>query len=281
MCRKITATAGAMLLILAAGCSATSLGRLTAYSSAHKLTETARTLRSQSTEPAALPRELDKRVSPPITVEPGDVLLIFPTDVDSAIRLPGDQAVLPDGTITLGRYGRIVIAGKTLDEIEAAVREQLEAKTKESVGVAARLVGHQSKVYYVLGEVNAPGAFTFNGRETVLDAIMAAGGLTDRASRENVTLSRPTSPDSCRVVLPICYNEIVQIGDTTTNYQIGAGDRIYVPSKTVHDDFWQRKQACPPCGRRQTSCVGGGCGQHEHVDTIPEVPVALPSLLGD
>ncbi|HEV3260727.1 MAG TPA: polysaccharide biosynthesis/export family protein, partial [Gemmataceae bacterium] len=138
MCRKFTTAAGAMLLILATGCSAMSLGRLTGYSGAHKLTDTARALRSQATEPAALPRELDKRVSPPITVEPGDVVLILPTDVDSVIRLPGDQAVLPDGTITLGRYGRIVIAGKTLDEIEALVRGQIEAKTKESVGVSVR-----------------------------------------------------------------------------------------------------------------------------------------------
>jgi len=281
MCRKITPAAGAILLFLAAGCSATSLGRLTGYSSAHKLTDTARALRSQATELAALPRELDKRVSPPITVEPGDVVLILPTDIDSAVRLPGDQAVLPDGTITLGRYGRIIIAGRTLDEIEALVHDQIEAKTKENVGVSARLVGHQSKVYYVLGEVNAPGAFTFNGRETVLDAIMAAGGLTDRASRENVTLSRPTSPDSCRIVLPICYNEIVQIGDTSTNYQIGVGDRIYVPSKTLREDFSRKKQACPPCGRPQTPCLGGTCGQHGQVEIIPEVPVPLPSLLGD
>jgi polysaccharide biosynthesis/export protein len=243
-----------------AGCSTTGLGRLTGNSGAHKQIDTARALRSQATEPQPLPRELDKHVSPPITVEPGDVVLVVPTDADSPVRLPGDQPILPDGTITLGRYGRLVIAGKTLDEIEALARALIEAKSKENVAVSARLVSRQSKVYYVLGEVNAPGSFTLNGRETVLDAIVAAGGLTDRASRPNITLSRPTAPDSCRIVLPICYDEIVQIGDTSTNYQIAAGDRIYVPSKGFTEDFCRKKTTCAPCGRPQTACIGG-CGQ--------------------
>ena len=61
-----------------------------------------------------------------------------------------------------------------------------------------RLVGRVSKVFYVLGEVNAPGAFPLSGRETVLDGIIAAGGITRQASTAKIVLSRPTSPDSCR-----------------------------------------------------------------------------------
>src|SRR5262249_1097571 len=177
-----------------------------------------------------LPRELDKRVAPPYIVEPGDVLLAQPANLDSPVRLPGDQTVLPDGTIELGRYGPIVVAGKTVPQIEADVRAQIEATTKGAGPIAVRLVTRVSKVYYVLGEVNAPGAFPLQGRETVLDAILAAGGLNDKASRKFITLSRPTPVDSCRIVLPVCYNEIVQLGDTATNYQIAAGDRIFVPT---------------------------------------------------
>jgi polysaccharide export outer membrane protein len=100
----------------------------------------------------------------------------------------------------------------------------------------------------------------------VLDAILAAGGLTDRGSRERVTLSRPTAPNSCRVVLPICYSEIVQLGDTATNYQIQAGDRIYVPTKTLCEQIHPKEKPCAPCGGPQTPCpldpIPGGpwCG---------------------
>ena len=99
---------------------------------------------------------------------------------------------MPDGTIQLGKYGRLQVAGKTVDEIEAAVKAQID--TKEAEVFTVRVVTRQSKVYYVLGEVNAPGAYQLSGRETVLDAVLAAGGLTGRASRDNIILDRPTRP---------------------------------------------------------------------------------------
>jgi hypothetical protein len=112
-----------------------------------------------------------------------------------------------------------------------------------------------SKVYYVQGEVNAPGAFPLAGRETVLDGLIAAGGLTDRASRINIILSRPTPPGSCRIVLPICYRDIVQLGDTTTNYQLAPGDRIYVATRTLHESLeCLSKSVCDYCNRPQTPC---------------------------
>ena len=204
---------------------------------------------------------LDKQPQPPYIVEPGDVLLVLPADVDSPIRLPGDQPVMPDGTIQLGKYGRLQVAGKTVDDIEVAVKAQIDSK---DAGVfTVRVVTRQSKVYYVLGEVNAPGAYQLSGRETVLDAVLAAGGLTGRASRDNIILDRPTAPDSCRTVLPVCWSEIVQLGDTSTNYQITAGDRVYVPARTFWEDFCHKPQ-CPCCSRPQTACTipaaSGGCG---------------------
>ena len=230
--------------------------------SGHRLTTEAKALRSSYPDPLPIPHELDKRIALPYIVEPGDVLLVQPVYLESPARLPGDQTVLPDGTIQLGRYGQIVVAGKSTAQIEAEVRAQIAAQEKEAGPITVRLVTRVSKVYYVLGEVNAPGAFPLQGRETVLDALLAAGGLNDKGSRKYITLSRPTQPNGCRVVLPICYNEIVQLGDTSTNYQIAAGDRLYVPTRGRDD--CGRKNVCPPCGRPQVPCPGpegclGGC----------------------
>src|SRR5437764_1093685 len=83
-----------------------------------------------------------------------------------------------------------------------------------------RLVPRVSKVFYVLGEVNSPGTFACSGRETVLDAILIAGGLTPRAAKGRIILTRPTAPKGCRMVLPVCYDDFVQEGDTSTNYQV-------------------------------------------------------------
>jgi protein involved in polysaccharide export with SLBB domain len=211
--------------------------------------------------PLPLPRELDKGVLATYIVEPGDVLLVQAGDFDSPVRFPGDQPVLPDGTIHLGRYGRLVVAGKDVDEIQAMVRAAVlpHLQDKDPGPITVRLVTRVSKVYYVLGEVNSPGAYQLAGREAVLDGLMAAGGLTDRASRCNIILSRPSYPDGCRVVLPICYNDIVQLGDTTTNYQLAPGDRIFVASKTLCEQIFGSRR-CDTCCGSHIPCAIGGCG---------------------
>src|SRR5437763_1955980 len=246
----------------AAGCS--SSGTFGFGPPAYPLVPEAKAVRDAAPVPAPTPRELAKILHGPYVVEPGDTLLVQPADLDAPVRLPPDQTVLPDGTIDLGKYGRPVVAGHTVPEIEELVQALVKAKEKDPVLVNVRLVGRASKVYYVLGEVNAPGAFPINGRETVLDALVAAGNLTRRASQDNIILDRPTPPDGCRVVLPVCWREITQLGDTTTNYQIMPGDRIFVPTQTLCETLlpqrFQAKKACGACVRPQVPCWGGNGG---------------------
>jgi protein involved in polysaccharide export with SLBB domain len=237
------------------GCSLTPGKSLTLFPEGHLLLDSAQEMRQAAPAPLPLPRELDKHLLPAYVVEPGDVLLVQPANLESPVRFPADQPVLLDGTINLGRYGHVVVAGKTIEEIASLLRSTVEATTKDVGPITVRLVNRVSKVYYVLGEVNAPGSFPVQGRETVLDAILTAGGLTDRASRRNIILSRPTAPDSCRIVIPICYREIVQLGDTSTNYQIAPGDRIFVPTRTFWEELCRNKPECPPCGGPQTPCA--------------------------
>lgn len=262
----------ALLLLLPVGCSSGASGsKFTLFPQRHNLLEAARDVRQQNSGPLALHRELDKGVQPPYTVEPGDALVIQPVNLDSPVRFPGDQPVLLDGTVNLGRYGTLVVAGKTVLDIEAMVAHLVETQTKDAGPISVRVVTRQSKKFYVLGEVNSPGAFPLQGCETVLDAIIAAGNLTDRASRKDIVLVRPTPPNSCRIVLPICFREIVQLGDTSTNYQLAPGDRIFVASRTFGEDTWNCRHEATPCGcGRPVACTLGA----------PVVP-AQPPILSD
>ena len=250
----------------------------------HKLLKTAGDLGRAAGNPLPLPRELAKQSLPSYTVEPGDVLLLEPADMSTAIRLPGDQTVQPDGTIGLGIYGSLSVAGKTIEQIQSEAQDLIDShaesvakassrsadeQDEEPAKVNVRLVEPTSKVYYVIGEVNSPGAYPLIGRETVLDAIIEAGDLTDSANRHTIILSRPTLTEECRIVLPICYRQIVQLGDTSTNYQIQAGDRIFVSSLTCGDRFVQtllpaRLETCPRCSSPQLPCphlmAGEDCG---------------------
>ncbi len=253
------------MALLLTGCAVSSNG-LVFFPSGQRLLDSTKEVRMDSSQPLPLPRELNKTVLPAYVVEPGDVLLVQPAGLDSPIRLPADQPVLPDGSINLGRYGRLIVAGMTTDEIATRVHDKIAVHEPEAarpkIGpIMVRLVVRASKVYYVLGEVNAPGSFPLSGRETVLDGIIAAGGLNQRASQSQIILSRPTRPDGCRIVLPVCYREIVQLGDTTTNYQLLPGDRIFVPTRQSHEDSqggclpWRKKKPClAVCDRPQTAC---------------------------
>ncbi len=264
-------------ILATSGCGGRGAGGLFFAPENNPLRETTKALRQPMAPP--VPRELDKQVLPRYVVEPGDVLLVLPSDPDSTVRLPADQPVLLDGTINLGRYGHVIAAGKTIEEIEAIVRAAVETQTKDAGFISVRLVGRQSKVYYVLGEVNSPGSFPLAGRETVLDGILAAGGLTDRASRKKIVVSRPTPPHDCRIVLPVCYEEIVQIGDTTTNYQLRPGDRIFVASRSCWDNILGDKKECAPCAGPQTACpmehAPPPVPSHQYLGT-PVVPILSP-----
>jgi protein involved in polysaccharide export with SLBB domain len=221
----------AIVSLVMAGCSS-GPGGLNLFPAGHKLIDEAKAMRMANAPPIQIPRELEKQPLPLYTVEPGDVLLVQPANLDSPVRIPGDQPILPDGTINLGQYGLLQVAGKTVPEVEAMVRSAVLAQTKDAGFITVRVVARVSKVYYVIGEVNSPGAFPLQGRETVLDGILQAGGLTANGSRDNIILSRPTRPNCPRIVLPVCWHNIVELGDTSTNYQLAPGDRIYVPTRT-------------------------------------------------
>ena len=202
----------------------------------------------------SLPRELDAATLDAYVLGPGDGLLVVPVNLDSPARLPSDQTVLPDGTIDLGQYGSLPAAGKTVNQIEAEVNQLVAARVPGAGFIDVRLVNRESKKIYVVGEVSAPGTFPYTGNETVLDAVVAAGGLTEKASRWDIILSRPTPPDGCRLILAVNYLDVLQLGDTTTNYRLLPGDRVYVPTRTLLENlcggkrFWKRER------RPQVSC---------------------------
>lgn len=249
--------------LFAVGCTTTG-GSI--FPSGYYLLNSARNIAREAPLPAPVPRELSKTVLPAYFVEPGDVLLVEPASFDSEIRFPGDQRVLADGTIDLGKYGRILAVGRTLEDIEAQVQAMVEAFEGQRVDpINVRLIDPNSAVYYVLGEVNAPGAYPLIGRETVLDGVMAAGGLSEQSSNCKIVLSRPTPPGSCRVVLPVCWRDIVQLGDTTTNYQLRPGDRIFVSTRTLTEEFVNflfPGKSWAPCNGPQYGCLDPNVGEH-------------------
>lgn len=200
---------------------------------------------------SGLPIEKNMMSLPEYIVEPPDLITIEVLEALPGRPISGERLVRPDGTISLEFYGSVYVAGLTPSEIKEKIVIHLrkfitdetlglieagdkegEVQTvapKDTDRVFVDVTAYNSKVYYVMGDVNAPGRLPITGNETVLDAITYAGGLSPTASVPNIRLVRPAPPGACcEQLLPVNYEAIVNAGDTTTNYQLMPGDRLVV-----------------------------------------------------
>jgi polysaccharide export outer membrane protein len=263
----------AMLMLSSCGCSNLGLS----LQNPTQLTKQAKSMLQSSPHGHHLPRELNQTVLPDHYLQPGDALLIETIDLASDIRLPADQRVMADGRIDLGRFGRINVAGLTLEETEDRISRVIQGQNQTATQVNVRLLEPVHR-YYVLGEVNSPGSYPLVGHETVLDGILAGGGLTGAAAPCTILLARPTATPSCRVTLPICYHEITQLGDTTTNYQLQPGDRIYVASRSWCEElrFWEASHTCDRCQRCQVPCSDPAAASYSNPITMNPASSRLP-----
>lgn len=101
---------------------------------------------------------------------------------------PQEKPIKEDGTITLPDIGRIKAAGKTPGELEDAIHDLYVPKVYTHLSVTVKTTG--DRVYYVRGEVKAPGRMIYAGSITVSKAITSAGDVTDFADKSDITLTR-------------------------------------------------------------------------------------------
>ena len=143
----------------------------------------------------------------------------------------GEHLVASDGSVNLGSYGLVYVAGLTLEAAKTAIETQL-AKTLDHPQVSVSVFAYNSKVYYVITEGAGAGDLVarlpVTGNETVLDAIAQINGLS-RISSKNIWISRPSpSGAGCDTILPVDWREITKGAATETNYQVLPGDRIFI-----------------------------------------------------
>jgi polysaccharide export outer membrane protein len=225
----------------------------------------------------AVPRELEKVTLPPYVVEPPDQLLIEVVTITReprldergipekdekgepifeyrALGLPvqpisGGFTVRPDGTVYLGIWGSVPVAGLTLSQIQEAITDHIARQEdptrpgagpirREALRVVVDVLQYNSKRYYVIYDGGGMGeqvvGFPVTGSETVLDAITNVGGLHQVASKRNVWVARRTPHmGDHQQILPVDWVGITQHGITLTNYQLMPGDRVYVKAQRL------------------------------------------------
>jgi len=144
-------------------------------------------------------------------------------------QISGEHLVGPDGTVNLGTYGQVYVAGLTVQEAKQTIEKHLTQYLEEPL-VSVDVYAYNSKVYYVITQGAGFGdniqRFPVTGNETVLDAVSQVQGLS-RLSSKNIWIARP-SPGKCDQILPVHWDEIVAGAGTSTNYQVLPGDRVFI-----------------------------------------------------
>ncbi len=151
-------------------------------------------------------------------------------------QIGGEHLVAPDGRINLGTYGTVYIAGMTVEAARAAIEAHL-TRYLDNPKIAVDVGAFNSKVYYIVMSTESPNSnmnqsvsrLPITGNETVLDALTQVNGLNQFSNSHHIWISRP-SPDGCGCdqILPVDWGKITRAADTSTNYQVLPGDRIFV-----------------------------------------------------
>jgi len=140
------------------------------------------------------------------------------------------QVIRPDGMISLESVGEIMVAGKTPRQVAEIISKRLSELYKFTGDNPVDVrVTNLSKFYYILGQVQRPGAQIFTGRETTLSAISKAVPNV-RAWEEAIQVIRPTlALDERPMIFELNFKKMIEHGDMSKNVLLQEGDIIYVP----------------------------------------------------
>jgi polysaccharide export outer membrane protein len=145
-------------------------------------------------------------------------------------QISGQHLVKMDGTVTIGVYGSVYVAGLTIPQATEVIREHLK-KYVEDTDISVDVLVYNSKGYYVITQGAGLGdnmvKLPITGKETVLDAVAQIQGLS-RVSSKNIWIARPSPETGCFQILPVKWEDVVRGGKAGTNYQIMPGDRVFI-----------------------------------------------------
>jgi protein involved in polysaccharide export with SLBB domain len=137
-------------------------------------------LRNQDTDLNDFP--IDLPAGPDYMVGPGDGLAI---DLWGGVAQRISRTVDRQGRISLPESGPILVSGHTLAEVQQTVQRVLRANYRD-VSADVSLSRLRSVRIYVVGDVLQPGAYDISSLSTPLNALLAAGGISDNGSLRTI-----------------------------------------------------------------------------------------------
>ncbi|NKB55940.1 MAG: sugar ABC transporter substrate-binding protein [Alphaproteobacteria bacterium] len=174
--------------------------------------------------PTAAPQSVGE--SPGYLVGPGDQLQIF---VWRNPELSTSVPVRPDGRISLPLIEDLQAANKTPTELARDVEEVLAEFVQNPVVtiIVTGFVGPFDQQVRVVGEASRPSAIQFREKMTILDVMIAVGGLTEFAAGNRAVIVR--ADNKKQVSYRVRLDDLLKDGDVTANVDVLPGDVLIIP----------------------------------------------------
>lgn len=164
--------------------------------------------------------------SPDYIIGPGDTIRV---DVwqNPELSMPAIP-VLPDGKFSTPLVRDMVAVGKTSAELARDI-EQVLSEYVRSPQVTVTVVNAVSALSQVkvIGQVRQPQAIAYREGMTVLDAVLAVGGLAEFAAGNRAKLLR--TEDGRQREIRVRLGRLLNDGDLSQNHPLLPGDVLLVP----------------------------------------------------
>jgi polysaccharide export outer membrane protein len=178
---------------------------------------------------------------PPATVQPSLTnsvdqysYLIGPNDSVSIFvwrnpELSGSFIVRPDGRISTSLVEDIPVAGRTPTQFARDMEKVLAKFIRDPVVTVSvsGFVGPFSEQVKVIGAASKPQAYPYRQYMTLLDLMIASGGLTEFASGNSAKLVRVKNGK--QLTYDVRLDDLVREGDISANVDILPGDTLIIP----------------------------------------------------
>jgi polysaccharide biosynthesis/export protein len=180
-----------------------------------------------ATRQAELPAAPTEAASPDYSyiVGPGDTLNI---SVWRNPELSSTVPVRPDGKVSTPLVDELVAQGKTPSQIARDVEKALAKLVRDPVVtvIVTNFVGPYSQQIRVVGEAAKPQFLPYKQKMSVMDVMIAVGGLTDFADGNKATIVRAAEGNKRYSVR---LTDLVRRGDISANVEMLPGDVLIIP----------------------------------------------------
>lgn len=136
--------------------------------------------------------------------------------------------VRPDGKISTPLIDELVAQGKTSTEIAREIEKKLGAFVRDPIVtvIVTSFVGPYSEQIRVVGQAARPQFLPYKQKMTVLDVMIAVGGLTDFADGNGASILRTSDGNK---QYSVRLNDLIKRGDVSANVEMRPGDILIIP----------------------------------------------------